>query len=928
MAAILVKARSLRPGAAEVTLVDGKSIQAYRLAPPGPDWGNAVWEPFFSGPRGTQGSRAAGGIPQNRPIGIPLQLRGTSQDHLQQLYSSLASLTDDMRRFGGEFAWRPEGGSFIQYFDVFDAGVRPRAFDELFHKHNILTVDLGAICAPYLRGAPYDISDGFDTDTSADYTKDAGATLFQIKGGQLVPTKTGETGRWRHTGRGYSYGDQEATLKITTGSTVTNLQVDLFICADTSGAETFFSAQLGGTNLDIAKWTAGVESWPASTAFTPVANTTYWLRIRREGRRLTASVYSSEPTPLATPTATVSYTMTVVENWAYALGHSGFRVAVVSTGERYDDFRVEPFTYTDSLLAPDERSIRPQTIGDAPALADLTVIQSGGSLAPVWAMLGWWNRPSVWNYIWNGDFEDDVDGWSVAAVTGVTGAATSITRSTTAARNKYGGANGQVVCPATANTGTTFKINRRFYQGRDYHLLLWVSSAAGTTSSRARLGVNGDIASSTALVLSTTPSLRTVRWSPTADRDGAYACFEITAATGTTFNIDGVVVVESRAATLDATVTSGATSCTVTRVPDDWPPAPFLALLTDGSSNLELVVVESVAAATRTLTITRAAEGTSAVGFSATDQVVPLPSRAQYEGKGAQPPVGVLEAESADTGNLFTTGGTWTVTADAAQRLDNYLRATGIGTSGLATADILVDPHLLVPDDYTQGEIAIECWARLEVHAGLTSPRVALLAAPESATVTSGQFTSSYGAVRAAEEYGRTGKPLVRPSSGAVQRFTCLGTMRFPVDRKNPTRWRLMVRYSWSAASSASVGFDYLVCVPAGQRALSPTGKDDGLGLFALPNFPRFISSTSETMKTVRADLSGLVAKPPFPALPDHGLGGSLVELPPGSVDWLLKLSDLVPDNPTSDTSSEAAERPAGAFHLAVTPRFQLARGS
>jgi hypothetical protein len=37
--------------------------------------------------------------------------------------------------------------------------------------------------------------------------------------------------------------------------------------------------------------------------------------------------------------------MSVVENWAFVPGHAGLRLVVVSTAERYDDFRVEPFTY-------------------------------------------------------------------------------------------------------------------------------------------------------------------------------------------------------------------------------------------------------------------------------------------------------------------------------------------------------------------------------------------------------------------------------------------------------------------------------------------------------------------------------------------------------------------------------------------------------
>jgi hypothetical protein len=568
---------------------------------------------------------------------------------------------------------------------------------------------------------------------------------------------------------------------------------------------------------------------------------------------------------------------------------------------------------------PDDRALTPPIVGDAPALADLSVTL-GSTNIPLWALLAWWQRPLNWNLCSNGDFEDDVDGWSVAAVAGVTGAATSNVRNTTAARNKYGGANMQVVCPATANTGTTFKINRRFYQGRDYLLLLWVSSASQTTTARPRLGVSGDIASAgSAAALSPTPTLRTVTWSPTADRDGAYACFEITAATATTMNIDGVNVVETRAATISVAMDATQTTVVVDRIPDDWPQAPFLALIEE-----ELIRVDAINAATRTLTIARAVEGSTpnSHNYPPAFQIIPLPElRSHYEGKGAQPPVGVIEAESADAGNLFT----WAVTASASYRLGNYLYKSAISGAGSAAADWLVDPHLLVPDDYTQGELAIEVWGRIVLHSGLTAPVAILSAAPESATVSSGVMTSNFGAIRYAEEWGSTGKALVKPSSGEAIRFVRLGTMRFPVDRSKPLRWRLQLRMTWTGASSATIGCDFLMLAPMNGRALGPTAKANDA------NYPKFIASANETTKTIRADLSGFVSKPPGAGQADHGLGGSLIELPPGNTDWLVKTSTLVPDDPTSGTTTESdggQTSAAGVVHLSVTPRWRTARSS
>src|SRR5690606_7601044 len=116
-------------------------------------------------------------------------------------------------------------------------------------------------------------------------------------------------------------------------------------------------------------------------------------------------------------------------------------------------------------------------------------------------------------------------------------------------------------------------------------------------------------------------------------------------------------------------------------------------------------------------------------------------------------------------------------------------------------------------------------------------------------------------------------------------------------------------------------GVDDLYVVGAAARAAGPTGR----ALDAA--YPKFVASTSQTTKTVRSDLSGLAASPPSPGFPDSGLGGSLIELPPGPVDSLLLLSSLVPDDPSSSTSSEQEEYTAST-HLSVWPTTRFVRGA
>jgi hypothetical protein len=130
---------------------------------------------------------------------------------------------------------------------------------------------------------------------------------------------------------------------------------------------------------------------------------------------------------------------------------------------------------------------------------------------------------------------------------------------------------------------------------------------------------------------------------------------------------------------------------------------------------------------------------------------------------------------------------------------------------------------------------------------------------------------------------------------------------------------KLWLAGSTAVGSTGTFGVDYLTPVLARSRALSPTAK------VLDTTYPRFVVSTGETQKRVRADLSALVAQPPNAALRDHGLGGSLIEPPAGTVDWLVKLSSLAPDDPTVDSTTEQLNHSA-TVQLDVTPRSFLMR--
>lgn len=832
------------PAQTSLTLVNGTAATGYALLA-GAEWGNAVWDQKFGGPRGTQGARAVFAQPQNRPVVLPLRLYGTSMDDLAAKIATLSNVGRLMLRFGGRIQWQANAQTRRQFFSVLAAGVQRESWGNRAESKWIVDASFQAVCAPYLLGDPMDAQDDFATDQLASgYTFDSGsAGICTVTGGALAPNGSLATERraiW--TLAGYSVVDAQATVRTVPGATIASYKAGVALCR--SSATTYLDVYVdddgANSRLRIDKVIGGSRTNLASTNLgARVANgSVLWVRGRREGAVVIAEHFTSLPTPGGAPATTNTVTLSSAEQASLVAGLGGWVWTPQHASALLDDWTFEPFTYR-ARSFPNDLSVSPADAlpGDAPALADAVITPSGGSAAPSWAWLAWSDRPQAWNRCWNGDLEEDANGWSAAAVTGVTGAATSALRVTAAGKQKYGLAGLEIVTPATANTGGSFLMVGRFRKGVTYTAELWAAGVGGsTTNTRLRLGVNGDIASETPAALTGSMVRRTVTWTPAADTSTAYVAFEVTAATLTTMQVDGVMVYE------------GAT-------------APAL--------------------------------------------------QSQSEGRGACPVFGLVDAAANDTGDLVT----WAAITDA-----NYRAGVGIrrATSGAETpsATWFVDPAVVVPDDFTQGELDVEVFARIELASTVVSPRLTLSTVPEAGT--------SYGPARYTAEFGSAGKLLKLPSSGTVFRVVRLGTLTFLVDRQRPVRWKLRLAGSYAAGSTGSFGVDYLFLAAARMRACGPTGK----ALDA--TYPKFVQSTGETTKTIKSDLSGRVRNPGSYSRfdhPDAGLGGSLLELPAAAADVAVKLSSLVPDDPTSDATNEQLAHTA-TLHLAVTPRYHLARAS
>lgn len=269
---------------------------------------------------------------------------------------------------------------------------------------------------------------------------------------------------------------------------------------------------------------------------------------------------------------------------------------------------------------------------------------------------------------------------------------------------------------------------------------------------------------------------------------------------------------------------------------------------------------------------------------------------------GYNPVFGIIEGEATLSGGTLTT---WANTAVGTARGGNRLDAT-VTTTGTATAQYGITTAGLT----TGSTVEVEVWARVHKSNTIVSPRCTV-----SAFGSGGSGARIY-----TREWGAAGKPMTVPASQGYG-LTRLGTLSLPLIGVD-NRWTLNVDYSWATSASSAIALDYLVLVPAKQRACSPTGENLDT------SFPRYLpSGTGQATKTLYSDLSGTLTTGGVTAS-DAGLGGAAIELPPGNVDLLVWLSDTMVDLPSGGTEANSKEWLTTVGSLAITPRYFLVKGA
>lgn len=239
------------------------------------------------------------------------------------------------------------------------------------------------------------------------------------------------------------------------------------------------------------------------------------------------------------------------------------------------------------------------------------------------------------------------------------------------------------------------------------------------------------------------------------------------------------------------------------------------------------------------------------------------------------------------------------------------------------TISRLIDPSCIPADDFSDGTLTVEVWMRAQFASTVVSPRIVLSARSADGT--------AFGAERFTNEWGSAGELLTQVAGGSFQ-FYRLGTIALPTplnyaDVPNSPQSRrtikLWLALTTGSGSTGTLALDYLVVLPVRSRCLSPTGKPLNSA------YPSFISSTSPTTKTVRADLSAVASSATAGAsgMADHGLGGALIEVSPGINDWFCYLGTQVPDDSTAAAVAQLIVNNA-ALMMDYTPRSFMLRSS
>jgi hypothetical protein len=319
---------------------------------------------------------------ENREVMARVRIYGGgSASTLQNNISALEQKVGKINRMGGSLELTLPSGDFV-FFDAVAAQVTELTLNNSMTANRRTEATVTFTCRPFYRRQEVgNLTDAFAVDSlngggGADilWTLDSGSGIT-VTGGVLDPSST--SAKRLHRLDRWFY-DAQVTVKVTTGSTVASLDVGPTLkWQDDSN---FLFARIGA-NLAVGKRDGGSDSTLATTAHTPSTATSYWVRLRVEGQKATAEVFTSAPTATSTPAASVSHTLTSGDDIQFGsgvIGRAGLRLTpATATAESYDDFTVEPYLYRETSL-PALTTGPIYVPGDVPALGRLLLHELDG----------------------------------------------------------------------------------------------------------------------------------------------------------------------------------------------------------------------------------------------------------------------------------------------------------------------------------------------------------------------------------------------------------------------------------------------------------------------------------------------------------------------------------------------------------------------
>jgi hypothetical protein len=283
----------------------------------------------------------------------------------------------------------------------------------------------------------------------------------------------------------------------------------------------------------------------------------------------------------------------------------------------------------------------------------------------------------------------------------------------------------------------------------------------------------------------------------------------------------------------------------------------------------------------------------------------------------ASQPFGLWDTDTTTYPAYFGIGpiGFTGVSANVAASSGNLLWDSAVGSPDLWVFNVLVDPSIVSPDDFTD-EVRIELWARLYQSGGLTS----LTSTPSALPLGAGEISHRY-----TSEWGSNGRLLATGSGWRIHR---LGILSIPVDRLSRTPWVLSFQFVAGNGSSGTFGLDWVAGVPVRGRAVLPTGKVQD------STYPKFMPGGLGNImsRRVYSNLTGASGgsnTPPNLYAKTRGMSGAAITIAGDSEPQVLVLtSDQVPDDPSLPAGENVwmAGQPMYVT-MRVQPRYYLGRG-